>query len=366
MQPFPLRFARRCLLAACVAVVGGCAAWPAGVPDAKAGASAGTVPLPGGFSHALRKVMPSVAGVYGMRARAEADDEPAQTPGQGLSMRGGERAPWSTPDDPVAIGAGFFIDAGGTLVTAAHVVTDAARVLVKTADQRVFVAEVAAQDPELDIAVLQVNGLQSTAATFGRSAASRPGDWVLAVGEPFGLQRSVVAGIVAGRMRHFADDGDGFYIQSDLPLNPGNSGGPLLNSAGEVIGMNLRTVVGPFGTAGVSLSVPIETVRQVAGELRSGHAQKRPRLGGGFEDVSPPAALEAGRAYASGAYVNRVDAGGAAHRMGLRVGDIVVGFNGHPIDDSADLARWLLAWRSLPGTRVVIWRERRYVELIAR
>ncbi|MGY4829093.1 S1C family serine protease [Sphaerotilaceae bacterium SBD11-9] len=311
-----------------------------------------------GFSEALRAALPSVVSVYGdgpAEERGGVEFEPQAT----RRAPRVERSPWSGTSTPVTIGAGFFLDAEGTFVTAAHVVMNAPRVLVKTADLRVAVAELVGADEETDIAVLRVRGLQSAVPTFGRSAASRPGDWVLAVGEPFGLQRSVVAGIVAGRTRHFAEDTEGFFIQSDIALNPGNSGGPLLNSSGAIIGMNLRTVVGPYGTAGVSLSIPIGIVLQVAQELQHG-GTKRPRLGAGFEDVAPSAALAAGRRYASGALITELSDDGHGRALGLQLGDIVVGMNGHPIEDSADLARWLMAWRELPGTRLVVWRAGAY------
>jgi serine protease Do len=302
---------------------------------------------PPGFSRALRASLPSVLGVYGLSKEADA---------LGLAP------------EASSIGAGFFIDDAGHFVTAAHVVVDARRVLVKTADLQVFTADLVGHDAEADVAVMRLRGMAADAAFsapgFGRSAASRAGDWVLAVGEPFGLQRSVVAGIVAGRTRHFSEDGGSFYIQSDLSLNPGNSGGPLLNAAGEVIGMNLRTVIGPFGAAGVSLSIPIEAVLQLAAELRQGGQPVRPRLGASFEDVSPPAAMLAGRRYASGALITRIGDGSMARRLGLQVGDIVVGTDGQPVEDSADFARWLMRWRGVEGTRLVVWRERRY-ELLA-
>jgi serine protease Do len=207
-----------------------------------------TVHLQPGFSAALRQALPSVVGVYGVGVPPEAVDLSSRASSGVTLMNGQERAPWSTPSAPTSIGAGFFIDGAGTVVTAAHVVADARQILVKTADQRVFIAELIDQDEEVDVALLRVPSEGIAAPLFGRSAASRPGDWVLAVGEPFGLKGSVVAGIVAGRTRHFAEDSEGLFIQSDLALNPGNSGGPLLNASGAIIGMNLRTVVGPFGT----------------------------------------------------------------------------------------------------------------------
>lgn len=310
-----------------------------------------------GFAEALRAALPGIVSVYGDSGPAM---EPIELePQAARRVVRAERSPWSAASSPTTIGAGFFLDGKGTFVTAAHVIAGSRRVLMKTADLQVMVAELIAVDEDTDIALLRAEGFASVPPPFGRPYASRPGDWVLAVGEPFGLQRSVVAGIVAGRARHFAEDAEGFFIQSDIPLNPGNSGGPLLNAAGAVIGMNLRTVVGPHGGAGVSLSIPIDIVLQIADELRRGDT-KRPKLGATFEDVAAPAALAAGRRYASGALITGLKDDGLGRVIGLQLGDIVVGMNGHPIEDSADLARWLLAWRGLPGTRMVVWREGEY------
>jgi serine protease Do len=302
---------------------------------------------PGSFAPALRRALPPVIGVYGVNASA-------------TENRADEPHPWSGPTTSAAIGAGFFIDEQGFAVTAAHVVVNASRVIVKLSDQRVFEAALVSHDAETDIALIKVPLVPSPTPAIGRSTALRAGDWVLAVGEPYGLARSVVAGVVGGRTRHFADDREGLYLQSDLALNPGNSGGPLLDANGAIVGMNLRTVVGPYGTAGVSLSIPIETVVQVVSELQSGQPRMRPRLGASFEDVSPLAALAAGRAYASGALVTEVSPNSAARLIGLRASDIVVGMNGVPLEDSADLARLLLSWRVVSGTQMVVYREGRY------
>lgn len=316
-------------------------------------------PVPS-FAPALRVALPSVVGVYGMADDVEDSaglfDEPPM-------RRGGERAPWSTNDMPTRVGAGFFIDDRGTLVTAAHVVADTRRVMVKLADQQIRVAVRVGSDSEADIAVLRVQDPPAISPRLGRSGASRPGDWVLAVGEPYGLRRSVIAGIVAGPARHFAEDSEGYFIQTNLALNPGNSGGPLLDTEGAVIGMNLRTVVGPYGTSGVSLSIPIEVVLQIADELARGSGRLRPRLGAGFEDVSVFTASDAGRSSAGGAMVSEVAAGSHADRLGLRRGDIVTGMNGFAIDDSADLARALLRWNRVETTRMVVWRNGAYREL---
>jgi serine protease Do len=275
----------------------------------------------------------------------------------------GTSNPREAADESINIGAGFFIGADGTVATAAHVVADADLVVVKLSDHRVFEAEVIGADTESDVALIRIPVELPVAPAMGRAASLQSGDWVVAIGDPYGLNRSVAAGIVGGGARHFAEDTDALFIQSDLALNPGNSGGPLLNASGSIVGMNLRMMVGPFGTAGVSLSMPIELVLRIAEDLKSGTAESRPRLGAKFEDVSPPAALAAGRLLADGAAITEVARGGVAERIGLRVDDIVVGFNGRPLADSADLVRSLLEWETPEGTRLTVYRNGDYMEL---
>ena len=336
----------------------------AGIWAAGLAGCAGLGPLPAptpaaGFAAAVSRGSAFAVGVYGIGADARAELDEDTLP------RGDELAPWSTAELPARIGAGFFIDDGGAVVTAAHVVAGANQVLVKLPDQRVRPARVRAIDRDMDIALLELDVAPAAAPVFGRSAALRAGDWVLAVGEPYGLNRAVVAGIVGGRARHFAEDGEVLFIQSDLTLNPGNSGGPLLDVRGAIVGMSLRTVVGPYGSSGVSLFMPIEVVQQVVAELRSDGVAPRPRLGAGFEDVSPLAAWHAGRPDARGAFINAVARGSVAATLGLRVGDIVVGMNGRALGDSGDFVRALLSWRSVAGTRLTVFRAGGYLELRA-
>ena len=320
---------------------------------------------PGTFAAAVARGQPFTVGVYGVGTPALASSATfPPTAALPRSADEGDRPPWSDVDPRTRMGAGFFISRDGFIATAAHVVTDAHRIIVKLADQRVMTAELIAADSDADIAVIRVAASLPAPVPLGNSASLRTGDWVLAVGEPYGLDRSVVAGIVGGRGRHFAEDGELLFIQSDLLLNPGNSGGPLLDMRGNIVGMNLRTIVGPYGTPGLSLSVPIEIVQQIAGELASTGRITRPRLGIAFEDVSPFAALAAGRTHANGALISSVNPDSVASRIGLHTRDIIVGMNGKPIGDSADLARVLLSWRHVGGTKITVFREGRYQELV--
>jgi serine protease Do len=300
-----------------------------------------------GFADALGRAAPASFGVYGL-------DPERTSPGTDVPSLGRF---WR-------VGAGFFIDAQGLGVTAAHVVGDCRQVAIKLSDGRVLTADVVAADADSDIAVLRVPTRLQAPPALGRAAALRPGDWVIAIGEPFGLGGSAVAGIVGGKNRHFADDPGMSYIQSDLTMNPGNSGGPLLDSEGVIVGMNVRTLVGLPGSGGLSLSIPIEVVLQIARELLQGPIA-RPDLGAEFHDMTPVEALALGRGVVNGARIELVRTASIAERAGLAAGDVVVGFNGRPIESSADLAVALLTWRDAGGTRFTVFRSGTFRELEA-
>ena len=255
------------------------------------------------------------------------------------------------------VGAGFFVDDKGHIATAAHLLGEEPQILVALPDKRLMAASVVGRDESTDIALLRIPAAPPMQPVFASRSSLRVGDWVIAVGEPFGLDHSVSAGIVSGKDRHFGDDGELVFIQSDVALNPGNSGGPLLDAHGAIVGMNARTIVGPAGTPGASLAIPIDIVLQIVGELRpSAGAPARPRLGALFDDVPPLAAWSAGRHETSGALVLSVARGSLAEQMQLRAGDIVTTMNGRAIGGSADLVHALLAWRNAPGTRLGVLR----------
>ena len=256
------------------------------------------------------------------------------------------------------VGAGFFIDDKGSIATAAHLLGEAQQILVALPDKRIVAAEVLGQDDVTDIALLRIAGAPRVRPAFAAPGSLRVGDWVIAVGEPFGLEHSVSAGIVSGKDRHFGDDGELVFIQSDVALNPGNSGGPLLDAQGAIVGMNARTIVGPAGTPGASLAIPIEIVLQLVGEFRQESGRPvRPRLGALFDDVPPLTAWAAGRRETSGSLILSVTRGSLAEKMRLRAGDVVISMNGRAIGGSADLVASLLAWRHAEGTRLVVIRD---------
>lgn len=330
-----MHWRRRLAAALGAALLAGCAA-PGGM-------SAMTGRGDAGFAAALARVVPYAVGVYCVALPEEEEEG---------------RASVEPQEDPsyARVGAGFLVDVQGFVVTAGHVVTDCDQIVVKLSDQRVLGAERVGLDADTDIALLRVPHDLSRPPPLGRSTALRPGHWVLAVGEPYGLNRSVSAGIVGGKDRHFGDDPELLFIQSDVALNPGNSGGPMIDSRGTIVGMNMRTVVGAFGAPGVSLSVPIEIVMAIVEDLRRDGVIARPRLGAEFNDLLPQVALRLGRVTTLGAVVSGVRKGSIAERMGLKVDDIVVAMNGRPIGHSADLARELLRWRRPQGLQLMVLR----------
>jgi serine protease Do len=273
----------------------------------------------------------------------------------------GDAEPAGPMEQSLRVGSGFVLDRLGHVVTAAHVVEGCDRVIVKVSDGRVAEAMKVGADARADVAVLKLP-FAPAAPVLGPSRSLRPGDWVLAVGHPFGLGRAVSAGIVSATSQFLPGEGELPFLQVDATLSPGSSGGPLVNRWGAVVGMNSRVIAGLGGGPGICLSVPIELVLAVAEELKQGRRQ-RTLLGAEFGDLPPPIAVLQGRRDANGALVTAVADGSVAQRLGLRRGDVIVRMNGKPISSGADLALVLIGWRKVPGTALVVLRGRRIVRL---
>lgn len=309
-------------------------------------------------------VFTAVAGDNAMRARATAPPASFAAAYQRGSAWAVGIYMFVPGDDEPRVGAGFFVDDRGGIATAAHLLGEAQQILISLPDKRLLAAEVEGRDEAADVALLRISPPPRARPEFANAGSLQVGDWVIAVGEPFGLEHSMSAGVVSGKDRHFGDDGELVFIQSDVALNPGNSGGPLLDASGAIVGMNARTIVGPVGTPGASLAIPIDIVMQIIGELREGKsAPARPRLGAQFDDVPPLTAWSRGRRETSGALILSVPRGTLAERLQLRAGDIVTMMNGRPVGGSADLVTALLAWRKLAETRIVVQRAGRELVL---
>ena len=261
-----------------------------------------------------------------------------------------------SPDRPQggASGSGFLISQDGYVVTNHHVVDGAEEITITLNDHREFTAELVGSDVNSDLAVLKIaaEGLQP--ARLGSSRDLKVGEWVLAIGSPFGLQYSVAAGIISYMGRSIPTGGANYvsYIQTDVAINPGHSGGPLLNLDGEVVGINSQIFTNSGGSIGLSFAIPVDVARNVISQLRDTGSVQRGYLGVGYEDVSPSLAEAFNLPLPHGALVNRVVPGSPAAQAGIRTGDVVTSVDGQRVRTGADLP--YLVGLVLPGTEVLL------------
>ena len=265
-----------------------------------------------------------------------------------------------------ALGSGFIVKADGVVLTNAHVVADADDVVVKLADKREFKAKVIGIDKVSDVAVLKIAARDLPAAKIGNSRASRVGDWVVAIGSPFGFENTVTAGIISAKSRTLPDEGYVPFLQTDVAINPGNSGGPLFNLKGEVIGINSQIYSHSGGYQGLSFAIPIDVAMKVEQQLLDHGKVSRGRLGVTIQPVTQQLADSFGLAKPTGALVSDVEKGSPAEKAGLRAGDVILGFDGKTISGS-DMLPALVA-DVAPGTTVKleVWRQGKTLRLDAR
>jgi serine protease Do len=250
-------------------------------------------------------------------------------------------------DQPRGVGSGFVLSSDGFVMTNAHVVEGADEVIVTLTDKREFKAKIIGSDKRSDVAVVKIDASGLTAVKIGDSNRMRVGEWVMAIGSPFGLENTVTAGIVSAKQR---DTGDYLpFIQTDVAINPGNSGGPLINMRGEVIGINSQIYSRSGGFQGISFAIPIDEAIRVSDQLRSTGRVTRGRIGVQIEQVSKEIAESIGLGRAQGALVRGVEAGAPADKAGIEAGDIITRFDGKVIEKSSDLPR--LVGNVKPGTR---------------
>jgi serine protease Do len=257
------------------------------------------------------------------------------------------------PEVPVqGQGSGFVLSADGIVLTNAHVVQNASEVTVKLTDRREFRAKVLGADPATDIAVLRIDARDLPAVKLGDPARARVGDWVVAIGSPFGFENSVTAGIVSAKGRSLPGDIYVPFIQTDVAVNPGNSGGPLFSLEGEVIGINSQIYSRSGGYQGLSFAIPIDMALRVKDQIvATGHATHA-RLGVNAQTMNQALAESFGLQRPQGALVAAVAPDSAAHKAGLQPGDVVLEFNGRPVGDSGELAA--MVGESAPGAKVVL------------
>ena len=253
------------------------------------------------------------------------------------------------------VGSGFIIESNGLILTNAHVVEGATTIYVTLTDKREFKAKLLGMDKRTDVAVVKIEARDLPKLPLGDSSKVRVGEWVLAIGSPFGLENTVTAGIVSAKSR---DTGDYLpFIQTDVAVNPGNSGGPLLNTAGQVIGINSQIFSRSGGYMGISFAIPIDEAMRVADQLRTNGKMTRGRIGVALGEMTKEVAESLGLGKPRGAYVRNVEPGGPASAGGIEAGDVILTFNGREIAKSTDLPR--VVGDTKPGTTatVQVWRK---------
>ena len=253
-------------------------------------------------------------------------------------------------------GSGFIISPDGVIMTNAHVVNGASEVTVRLTDRREYTAKVVGVDPKSDIAIIRIGAKDLPTVKLGDSRTLKVGEWVLAIGAPFGFENSATAGIVSAKGRTL-ESGYVPFIQTDVPINPGNSGGPLFNMRGEVVGINSQIYSRSGGYMGVSFAIPIDVAMQVGQQLQTTGHVTRGKLGVVIQSVTQGLADSFGLPQPQGALVSSVEKGGPAERAGIESGDVILKLNGQPLRDSSELPVQIAA--VAPGTSVnlEIWRN---------
>jgi serine protease Do len=263
-------------------------------------------------------------------------------------------------------GSGFIVSADGIILTNAHVVKDASEVTVKLTDRREYRAKVLGSDAKTDIAVLKIDAKNLPTLSLGNTKELKPGEWVLAIGSPFGFENTVTAGVVSAKGRSLPDDSYVPFIQTDVAVNPGNSGGPLLNTRGEVVGINSQIYSRSGGYQGVSFAIPIDVAVQVKDQIVATGKASHARLGVAVQEVNQAFADSFKLDKPEGALVSNVEKGGPADQAGLRSGDVIRKVDGAPIVASGDLPA--LIGQKKPGSRITldVWRQGERHEISAR
>jgi serine protease Do len=350
--PSPLRAQAR-LWAVALMLLAALAAWPAWV-------RAQSLP---DFTELVERVGPAVVNIRTLeRSRQAAAGSGEVDPNVeeffrrfGIPLPGRpdpRRGPRGGDDEPQqrGVGSGFILSADGFVMTNAHVVDGADEVLVTLTDKREFKARIVGADRRTDIAVVKVEATGLPFVKIGDSDRLKVGEWVVAIGSPFGLENTVTAGIVSAKQR---DTGDYLpFIQTDVAINPGNSGGPLLNLKGEVVGINSQIFSRSGGYMGIAFAIPIADAMRVSEQLRTSGRVVRGRIGVQIAPVTKEVAESIGLGKPAGALVQNAEAGGPADKAGVEAGDIITKVDGKVVEKSGDLPR--LIGNTKPGTKTTL------------
>lgn len=306
------------------------------------------------FASLAKKIGPMVVNVATVQMRKTAENVPGSDDplGQFWQRFFDGRVPRG-PQRQGGLGSGFIIDRDGTILTNYHVVDGADKITVTLSDGRSFTAKVLGRDQKTDIAIIKIDAQQDLpAVSLGDSDQLEVGEWVMAIGNPFGLDHTVTAGIVSAKGRRIGDGPYEDFIQTDASINPGNSGGPLINLRGEVVGINTAIFSQSGGNIGIGFAIPTNLVKDLLPQLKAKGKVVRGFLGTTIQKITPDIAESMGLKQPNGALVADVAKDGPAERAGIKTGDVIVAFDGKEIKDSADLP--LQVARLAPGKRVQV------------
>jgi serine protease Do len=333
-------------------------------PSAPPAAGAPVQTLPD-FTAIVRQYGPAVVGVSTVGS-GHGDQEQEQGGGGpddffhrfgpgGPNPRGGQMVR--------GLGSGFIVKSDGLVLTNAHVVAGASEVTVRLTDKREFKAKVIGQDKETDVAVLKIDAKGLPAVRVGDTSKVQVGEWVLAIGSPFGFENTATAGIVSARARSLPGEGYIPFIQTDVAVNPGNSGGPLFNLRGEVIGINSQIYSGSGGYMGISFAIPIDVAMKVETQLVATGKVTRGKIGVKIQEVSSQLAKSFGLPKPEGALVAEIDSSGPAANSGLQVGDVILALNGQEVGSSADLPPRIADVPPGQDAKLTVWRDHKETEV---
>jgi len=315
-----------------------------------------TLPLqadafPESFADLAAKQEPAVVNVSTTKViRSNMRQLPGLPPGSPFEDFFRDFFPRMPQQETHALGSGFIISSDGYVVTNNHVVEGADEIIIKTSNGEEMKAKIIGTDPKLDLALLKIDSSNLPRVRLGDSDSLRVGDWVVAIGNPFGLEQTVTAGIVSAKGRVIGAGPYDSFIQTDAAINPGNSGGPLFNTRGEVIGINTAIYSRSGGNNGIGFAIPINLIRPVINELKATGHVRRAKLGVHIDRVSKETMKALGLKNTKGALVRQVEAGSAADKAGIQAGDVIIGLDGEAIKRVHDLP--IRVARHKPGDTV--------------
>jgi serine protease Do len=316
------------------------------------------------FATLVEQVGPAVVNVsvvekaHVVKRGSEDADDPVQEFFRRFGMPNGPQGRGYESQPRQGEGSGFIVSADGYILTNAHVVADADEVTVRTTDRREYTAKVVGMDKRTDVAVIKIEGKDLPVVRIGDPSKLRPGEWVLAIGSPFTFENSVTAGIVSATGRAMPGEDLVPFIQTDVAVNPGNSGGPLFNLNGEVVGINSQIYSRSGGYMGLSFAIPIDVANNVRQQLVTNGKVTRGRIGVQIQEVTAQMAEAFGVDRPRGALVGQVIEGGPAEKAGVKTGDVILSVNGKTVERSTALPGVISAIKPGDSAKVEVWRDR--------